>query len=232
VIDEHGARAARTSAVPVWHPVLLVGLMLVVGTVGTLLSARQSALVGTRGAPVLHAYLPLLLVSWGLLVYVCRLGRRRSAFTELVGLDAYTPRRALGDVVLALVAAAAILGGEELWQFALGNARSPAADALLPRTSFERTVWCLVAVSAAISEEVVYRGYLTKELMRWTSSPLGGVIGQALLFALAHGEQGAGTMARFFVYALGLGALALSRRSLVPGILAHAGLDLFAGLSR
>jgi hypothetical protein len=38
-------------------------------------------------------------------------------------------------------------------------------------------------------------------------------------------------MARFFVYAVGLGALALGRRSLVPGILAHAGLDLFAGLS-
>jgi uncharacterized protein len=174
---------------------------------------------------------PFLLTSWGLLLYVCRVGRRRFAFTELVSTGAYTPSRAFMDLVLACCVAAVLIGSEVVWHAVFGGARNPAAQASLPTTPLEHAVWCVVAVSAGISEEVVYRGYLTTELTRFTASRAGGVLGQALLFALAHGEQGGGAMLRFFFYAVGLGVLALARRSLVPGILAHVGLDLVAGLS-
>jgi membrane protease YdiL (CAAX protease family) len=208
-----------------------VCLLLLVSITGTLLAGRQSELVGAHGAPIVHAYLPLLVVNWALLLYVCRLGRPRFAFAELAGLRAATPARVLGDVGLALLAASLLVAGETGWRFAFGNAENAATSALLPSTPVERVVWCAVAVSVGVAEEVVYRGYLASELARWTSSRAGGVLGQALLFALAHGEQGPSAMLRFFVYAVGLGALALARGSLVPGMLAHVGIDLVAGLS-
>lgn len=230
--DDDRANVGRPSAVPAWHPLALVGLVLLVSSTGILLSASHHEVAGVPGPRIVGAYVPMLFVSWGLLLYVCRVGRARFEFTELAGLRAYTPARAAGDVALALTAALVILGGEALWHAAFENARSAAVELLLPSTPAERAVWCVVAVSVGVSEEVVYRGYLATELARFTSSSSAGVLGQALLFAFAHADQGAGTALRFFCYAAGLGALARVRRSLMPGILAHVGLDLLAGLTR
>lgn len=223
-------RTAGANAVPVWHPLALVALIVSVAVAGRLLPANAHELHG-RGEPIAGAYVPMLLVNWGLLLYVCRVGRPRFAFAELAGLRAYTPRRAVGDAALALLVAACLFGGETAWEIGFGSPGSSATDALLPSTLVERIVWCAVAVSVGISEELVYRGYLATELARVTTSPLAGLLGQALLFAVAHAEQGGTTMLRFFVYAVGLGVLAIKRGSLVPGMLAHAGIDLYAGLS-
>jgi membrane protease YdiL (CAAX protease family) len=228
--DNRGVRAVDPRTVPAWHPTALVALMLLVSAAGSVLSARHSTLAEPHGPLILRAYLPLLLVSWGLLLYVCRVGRPRFVFGELVRSGVYTPSRLLSDVALGCCAGAALIAGEVGWQSAFGSARNAAAAALLPSTSLERAVWCVVALSAGVSEELVYRGYLALELTRFTGSRAVGVLGQALLFALAHGEQGSGAMLRFFVYAVGFGVLARARRSLVPGMLAHVGVDLIAGL--
>ncbi|HSU41817.1 MAG TPA: CPBP family intramembrane glutamic endopeptidase [Polyangiaceae bacterium] len=128
--------------------------------------------------------------------------------------------------------AAALILGELGWQFAVGDVRNARVDMLLPLTRVERAVWCAVALSAAFSEEVVYRGYLARELTRLSARPAVGVLGQAVLFGLAHGEQGSGTMLRFFVYAVGLALVAAARRSLVPCIIGHASVDLLAGFAQ
>lgn len=230
--DDRGASVARVDAVPAWHPALLVTLLLLVAAAGGVLAATHRELTVPNGSLVLRAYVPSVLVSCGLLLYVCRVGRPRFVFSELAGSSGYTPGLALVDVALACVAAGMLIGGEVAWQAAFGGVRNAAAAALLPSTPVERVVWCAVAVSAGVSEELVYRGYLARELARFSGSRAFGVLGQALLFALAHGEQGGGAMLRYFVYALGLGVLAVARGSLVPGMLAHVAVDLIAGLAQ
>ncbi|HEY0463966.1 MAG TPA: CPBP family intramembrane glutamic endopeptidase, partial [Polyangiaceae bacterium] len=61
-------------------------------------------------------------------------------------------------------------------------------------------------------------------------SPALGLVLQALLFGLAHLEQGAGAASRIGAYGLVLGLLARRRASLVPGIVCHIGIDLASGL--
>lgn len=225
-------RARHPDPVPAWHPIALVALMLSAAIVG-LVSLRNGENGATlHGSRIFEAYLPMLVASWGLFLYVCRVGRARGAFVELAGITGYSARRALGDVFLALLVAAALVLGEVGWQLAFGAARSAHVEALLPVTRAERAVWCVVALSAALTEEVVYRGYLRLELSRLAGGPLFGGVGQAVLFALAHGEQGSGAMLRCFVAAIGLALLAELRGSLVPGILGHAAVDLVAGLAR
>jgi membrane protease YdiL (CAAX protease family) len=223
--------ARRVESVPPWHPLLLVALMLSVAIAGLVSLANGGVPAAFAGSRITGAYVPMLAVSWGLFLYVCRVGRSRSAFVELAGLEGYSPRRAWFDVPLALLVAVALVLGELAWQFAFGGARSARVDALLPVTETERAVWCVVALSAALTEEVVYRGYLRRELSRLTGRPVFGVVAQAVLFALAHGEQGSGAMLRYFAYAVGLALLAQARGSLVPGILGHAAVDLAAGLA-
>lgn len=222
----------RVNSVPAWHPIALVTLMLSVAIAGIISLGGDSNHADLGGSRIVATYVPMLTVSWGLFLYVCRVGRSRSAFVALAGLEGYSVRRALGDGCLALLVAAALVLGELGWQLTFGDTRSVRLVAVLPVTAAEHVVWCVVALSAALTEEVVYRGYLRRELGRLLGRPVFGITGQALLFALAHGEQGGGAMLRYSVYALGLAVLARARGSLVPGILGHAAVDLAAGLAR
>ena len=53
---------------------------------------------------------------------------------------------------------------------------------------------------------------------------------QSILFGVSHGYQGIGAMLRISVLALAFGFVAVIRRSLRPGIIAHAWTDIASGL--
>lgn len=113
-----------------------------------------------------------------------------------------------------------MIGGELVFGSSSGSAL-----AILPRTGPERAVWIVLAAAVGFAEELVYRGYLVVQLRAFTRSSAAAVVLQALLFAVAHANQGAGAMLRFALYALAFGAVAVWRRSLVPTILCHVGID-------
>jgi membrane protease YdiL (CAAX protease family) len=121
---------------------------------------------------------------------------------------------------VALALATVVIGAEIAFAHP-----SATALAILPRTGAERLVWLLVAASVGFAEEVVYRGYFIVQLRAFTGSTVVAIALQALLFAIAHANQGAFAMVRFGAYALLFGAVAVWRRSLVPAILCHVGID-------
>jgi membrane protease YdiL (CAAX protease family) len=222
-------RTGEASPPPLWHTLALVALLLGVAAVGTLSSFGQ-ARPPVPEERIVGGYLPLLVVNVSLALYVARVGRGRNALGELVGRRWQTARRALTDAALALLAAALIVLTEYAWAAAFGAPDRAWSDALLPTTSLERAAWVVVAVIVGTSEELVYRGYLQNELGVLVRSRAFGLLAQSALFAIAHGQQGASAVARTFVYGMGFGLLARARRSLLPGMLAHGGLDLTAGL--
>ena len=222
------AEAGEVGRPPLWHTLGLVALLLAVAAVGTLSTLGEAPPRGTASR-IVGGYLPLVVVNGLLAVYVARVGRGRNALRELVGRRWATAGRALVDAALALLAVAFIVLTEYTWAAAFGAPNRAWSDALLPTTTLERAVWVVVAVTVGTSEELVYRGYLQHELGLLARSSAFGLVAQALLFALAHGQQGAGAVARTFVYGLGFGVLARARSSLLPGMIAHVGLDLSAG---
>lgn len=187
--------------------------------------AAQPALLWSR-------YLPLLLVNWGLTLYVSRLFRQGNALPGLLGRRWDSTRRAATDLALALATGAVIRLLEGLSARTLDLGPNAAVVALLPSTGADRLGWVLVACSVGFCEEVVYRGYLQTQLTALTRHVSAGVILQALLFGIAHGEQGLLAALRMAGYGLLLGALARFRRSLLPGIACHVGIDLASGLLR
>jgi hypothetical protein len=121
--------------------------------------------------------------------------------------------------------AAAILGLEIILAPRVDAARTAALAPLLPRTVVERVGWVAVAAAAAFGEEVVYRGYLQTQLGALTRRPWLGVVLQALLFGVAHLDQGPVSASRVALYGLLFGLVVRARRSLLPAILAHALID-------
>jgi membrane protease YdiL (CAAX protease family) len=195
---------------PLWHTAALAALIVVVAVVGTL--AQTNVAPASRISSV---YMPTIFVQLGLVYYVSRAFRPRSVLRDLVG------RAALFDIPIAFALAAFVIGTELI-------VRQPSAQALavLPRTGPERAVWVALAASVGFAEELVYRGYLVTQFRAFTRSPSIAVTLSAILFAVAHANQGAFAALRFGVYALAFGAVASWRRSLVPTILCHVGIDM------
>jgi uncharacterized protein len=222
--------AATSLLAPPWHTRALVALMLVVAATGTALT--HLAEPTTRVAlPVATSYLALAMVNLGLLVYTSRIGLESNILARVFSQGRYDTRRLLADLAWGAGAALALIGAENALQWLLGLPESVAAHALLPHTAGEKLAWVLVAALVGLSEEVVYRGYLQRQLAALAGWLPFGVVAQALLFGIAHGEQGGWAVARFAGYALGLGWLAIARKSLLPCVLAHAAVDLLAGLA-
>ena len=102
---------------------------------------------------------------------------------------------------------------------------------LAPTNAHEVAAWICLCIIAGIAEEVAFRGYLYRQITAWARGAVAvGVIVSSLFFGAAHGYQGARNMVLLSVFGSLFCLLALFRRSLRPGIFAHAWHDLFAGL--
>lgn len=217
---------------PSWHTATLVAVILAVAATGTLLAARGAPvpLPSKAGSRILLGYLPIVTVQGFLALYVCRIGRDRSAFASLLGRRWRTMGSFLGDAALGASAWLLLEASEIAWNALGGRGVAASVIALLPRTGLERIAWALVSISVGVSEELVYRGYLQVQLAACTRRVEGGLVLQAALFGVAHAEQGGAAAIRFAVYGVAFGALALWRRSLLPGMICHVGVDVASGL--
>lgn len=220
-------REAGHFLAPAWHTRALVALLLAVAAAGVLLGPETLQPVAVSVVGV-RAYLPLVLVNVLLCAYVSGVGLERLILAELVGRVRGDGRRLFADSCLGVALVLALLTAENVLQSWLGLPESIAAHALMPSRIVEKLLWLPVAAVIGFSEELVYRGYLQRQLAALSGSLPCGVLAQAALFGIAHGEQGSWAVGRFTVYALAFGCVAAWRRSLVPGIWCHVAVDSLA----
>lgn len=206
--------------VPAWHTRLLLGWMLAVGSAGALLEAPPAP-----SSRLLGSYLPLIAVALVSSLYVARVGLPRSTFAELWGRAA-----GLSDAALAIALALLVITLEQIFTTVWSLPESIAAHRMLPITTGEKVAWLVIGLVVGVSEELVFRGYLQRRLVLLTGRVAWGILLQALLFGIVHGEQGGLTVARFAVYGALFGAVSAWRRGLASCVLAHAAIDWWAGL--
>jgi membrane protease YdiL (CAAX protease family) len=100
--------------------------------------------------------------------------------------------------------------------------------ALIPHTPGELRLFVPLGVTAGICEEFLFRGYLVWVLTFWIGLVPAAIVSM-VVFGLAHGYQGGKFGFRAFGVGVVLGVMALVTRSLLPGILLHAAIDLGSG---
>jgi membrane protease YdiL (CAAX protease family) len=100
---------------------------------------------------------------------------------------------------------------------------------LTPGTNLELAVWFCVSVTAGFCEEIIFSGYLQRQLAAIANSMLAGVLLSALVFGASHGYEGAARMILIAIFGLMFGLLSWWRKSLRPGMMAHAWHDALSG---
>jgi hypothetical protein len=100
-----------------------------------------------------------------------------------------------------------------------------------PSHGAEFAVWILLCIMAGLVEEVVFRGYFQRQFTAWGRGAVwAGVVFSALLFGCGHGYQGVQQMVLLCIFGAMFSVLAIFRRNIRAGIIAHAWQDIFAGL--
>jgi uncharacterized protein len=110
------------------------------------------------------------------------------------------------------------------------NTASKVLLSLLPRGPVEIAVWVVVATTAGICEETLFRGYLQRQFIAFTRNAPAGIILSALLFGAAHVYQGLRMVVVIAVFGSLFGILAYWRNSTRPGMITHAWEDALSGI--
>lgn len=220
---------AGPAVAPWWHTALLAALLLG----ASVLSARpahRAALGGHHlaryGLTILSELILLLVAWWGL--------RMRSVPMAEVLQFHHGWRAWIEDLWAAAVfwvASAAILVAIGL-ALRVGHVTAPEKTvmALAPRTGMQLLLWIALSITAGFCEEFVFRGYFLRQFSSLRGGVWLGVVASSLLFGVSHGYEGAAGMIEISVYGALFCILVFLRRSLRPGMMAHAWHDIFSGV--
>jgi uncharacterized protein len=218
---------------PLWHTaiilVLLLGISLINALTRHLAATPAHSHYVMYGVTLVWEWVLLALVHWGLLM-------RRTPLRQLLGVRRPGAVEFWTDAAIAIgfwFACLFALGtvGALLRVFRLHPEKIRGIVAhMAPSSGAELALWFALSISAGFCEELIFRGYLQKQFTALTRRIWLGIAISAVFFGLSHGYEGASGMLLITLYGVFFGILAHSRRSLRPGIIAHAWHDSLSGV--
>lgn len=175
----------------------------------------------------IRVYVLTLLFEWLLFAYVVAgVWHNRESMRIVLGSRWQSLRQLARDIAIA--AAFWLISAFLLFILArLLNAGATRRDLqfLLPQSAAELALWIALSITAGICEEAIFRGYLQRQLIAFTTSAPAGILLSAAAFGAGHGYQGSRMMILIAVYGVLFGVLAHWRGSVRPGMIAHAWQD-------
>jgi membrane protease YdiL (CAAX protease family) len=211
------------------HTILVIAVLGAWASVAKISTDQLSAAVNPNRV---RLYLITICLEWFVFVLVVAGVRLSGASVLLVLGDHWqSARQVLRDIGIALgfwIVAAGLL-----WIFGwLLRIKGPAHNMqlMLPQGGAEVTVWIALSVTAGICEETIFRGYLQRQFMALTKSATAGILLSAIAFGAAHAYQGFHFVILISLFGAMFGILAYSRRSVRPGMIAHAWQDSLGGV--
>jgi membrane protease YdiL (CAAX protease family) len=174
--------------------------------------------------------------QWVLAAVVVGIGVLAGRTPQTVGLPDYGPGTANGPLIAGVLAAAALCAVPAV---ILSHRFGPPLDesvarqlapfvGIVPTTRAERRAFFLVALTAGVCEELVFRGFGIAYLRwLWPAAPWGALIlATAVPFGLAHRYQGRNGMCATGLIGAALCWVTLATGTLIPAMVIHAAFDL------
>jgi hypothetical protein len=223
---------------PLWHTAVIVAFVLFSSYLSS--SKLGGGGAGPKGGRML-LYLGTIVQDFLLLGFIWfGLWRKKVRLRDLIG-GPWTVVDLLMDAALAAgfwVVSLMILVG---LKFAMGLASLDSKTAMdsakqsiggmMPQSVNELLLFLSLAMMAGFFEEILFRGYLQKQLSALTGNAYAGLAISGALFGAAHGYQGARMMVLLAIYGMMFGVLAHFRKNLRPGMIAHAWQDGISGVA-
>ena len=217
-----------------WHTAIIILLMAGVGIMSAL-AFKQ----GKQAASPFALYIPTIIWLWSLAIIVyAGIRHRGNRIADLFGRTWKTFDDVLMDLVVAFgfwFGVVIVLVSLKLLLMHLTGTPAPKTlptemRALAPQGLSGIGLWIVLSLTAGICEEFVFRGYLQKQFIALTRNVSVGIVLSAVIFAIGHLYEGVLTAIVIGVFGILLGTLAHVRRSLAPGMVAHAWHDIFSGV--
>jgi membrane protease YdiL (CAAX protease family) len=217
---------------PQWHSLLLVCFIVLLSALGS--NSQHS--VGKSHRELL--YVTTIIIEWLMFAYTYWSIRRsrRATVREVIGGRWQTPEDFLIDIAFAAgfwVVAVLVLAGLAYGMGLSGPGKAEEAKKVLsflaPQTVREAVLFGVLCITAGFCEEFIFRGYFQRQFAAAAKNVYVGIAGSAIIFGLGHGYEGVKRMFLIAVYGLMFGLLAHFRKSLRPGMIAHAWHDGFTG---
>lgn len=234
-----GTSAHEQPLAPVWHTVLIVAIMLGNSAFTAYFSSKVKHGTNTiSGTERYISYISSIFLELFLLAMLwVGLRLRRTRIRDLIGGRWDSPESFLIDVAVAFgfwIGSYATLAG---LSYLMGMARAnqleetkKLASMLAPHSWGALIVFILLSATAGFVEELIFRGYLQRQIGILTGRISVGVLASALVFGAGHGYEGVRRMVLIFIFGLMFSALTLWRRNLRSAMMAHAWFDAFQGV--
>lgn len=243
---------AQTIA-PAWHTVVLIAAIAAISVIGKLQLAGGHHSPNRTMTYATTAGMELILLGWIFLGVRARKVKLRSLLGSLAGgWRGFVMDLGVAAVfwigALAVLATAGMLwtGTQVFIARMHGSAQAAQAveqgmkngetlhalEQLAPSNGEEVACWVGLCCLVGVIEEMVFRGYLQQQFIAWTGGGVvWGVVLSAILFGAGHGYQGLRNMVLLALFGALFGGLAIVRRNLRAGMIAHTWHDLIAGLA-
>lgn len=225
-------RSDRLRVAAWWHTALLTAILLGLAARGAMF---QTAAATVPTAPKLIPVYASLIAAELVLLFAVLAGIRRTntKLSDLIGGRWLSVKDVVRDLLLGLAFWAALTAIAGLWdRFSHVAGPLHSISALLPHTPIDMALWVVVSLIGGVTEEIVFRGYFQCQFEALTQSAWAALLLQATLFGVSHGYQGVSACIKITLIGTMFGLLAMWRRSLRPGMIAHVWTDVASGLFR
>lgn len=216
------------------HTSIFFGIVAVLVIVGVF-NASQHVTAKLAPTPGQTMKLALFMIGmqwmWVYFVYKGMKAHVRSIF-EFLGLNSLTTSKVIADSAYAALAFALLYAcsqGIDRIMPDQGSASNNPFLAAFPSGAVGAIIWILLSITAGICEEIVFRGYLQRQLTGLTGSAAIAIVLQALTFGIGHAYEGTNSVVSISLHGLVFGMVAYRRCNIRAGIIAHANWDILAG---
>jgi membrane protease YdiL (CAAX protease family) len=214
---------------PPWHTILVYGFFFTLGGSPRTLVNLIKPLFTVLPKNLSTAYLVVIAIQWLLFGFVrWGLTLTHHRLVDILGEKWQRWKEIHVDILLGigcgilLFVMAAIV-----FQFAPTSAKIDTK----PMTPNEAALSIAEVLCAGYVEEVIFRGYFLRQVAAYSGNVAVGFFVQAVLFSLAHGfNQSWPEIINKFLFGAVLGWVAIERKSLLPSMIAHCGLNLSVAL--
>ena len=229
----------RQLIAPVWHTALIVLVMLGQSVVSALVASKaiRGSLAVSEKARILQYVSTIVLEFVFLFLVWVGLRLRRTRIRDVIGGRWETPESVILDVALGVGVCIATYFLLLLLSYLVGLAKpgqledtKRLAGLLAPHTVIGLLIFIGLSATAGFVEEVIFRGYLQKQIGALSGNAYVGLFASALVFGAAHGYEGLRRMLLIFILGLIFGFVVLWRKSLRPTMFAHAFFDSAQGV--
>ena len=216
------------------HTLMLFGIVMILVVAGVINSSNNSA---AKQVPdpnqMIKTNLIMICVLWYWAFFIYKgMKDYGHSVLEFFGLNGFKLSKLVIDCAYAALALTLIYACSYGVHTLLPNHASQASNPILssqPTGLFGISAWVCLSISAGICEEIVFRGYLQRQLTLMTGNVGVAILLQAILFGIGHAYEGLSAVLAIVLHGLFLGILAKWRGNIRAGIVEHAGWDILAG---